>query len=120
MGTITINQYIIEKCLNNINIKKYVDIHNIQKVVSDYFNIKISDMISKNKTKLIVRPRQLAITFSKELTKYNLTEIGKYFGGRDHTTILHALNTIKNFLHTNTKIQNDYHNIYKKLIVYSK
>ena len=67
---------------------------NIQKTVADYFKIKVSDMYSKKRSRNIARPRQVAMALAKELTQMSLPEIGEAFGGRDHTTVLHACRTI--------------------------
>jgi len=74
---------------------KSVTVDNIKKTVAQHFNIKTSDMDSKRRTRSITRPRQMAMALSKELTNHSLPEIGEYFGGRDHTTVLHACRKIK-------------------------
>lgn len=70
--------------------EKLVTLDNIQLVVADYFKIRRSDLISSTRTRSIARPRQIAMALAKELTSHSLPEIGKHFGGRDHTTVLHA------------------------------
>ncbi len=69
-------------------------IEGIQKVVADYFSVKVSDLRSKRRTVSIVRPRQIAMYLVRELTQHSLPEIGEYFGGKDHTTVLHSCNKI--------------------------
>jgi chromosomal replication initiator protein len=69
-------------------------IEGIQKVVADYFNIKVSDLRAKKRTVSIVRPRQIAMYLVRELTSHSFPEIGEYFGGKDHTTVLHSCNKI--------------------------
>jgi len=69
-------------------------IEGIQKVVADYFNVKVSDLRAKKRTVSIVRPRQIAMYLVRELTAHSFPEIGEYFGGKDHTTVLHSCNKI--------------------------
>jgi chromosomal replication initiator protein len=71
-------------------LNRQVSIENIQKTVADYFKIKVSEMYSKKRFRSVARPRQIAMALSKELTQQSLPEIGEAFGGRDHTTVLHA------------------------------
>jgi chromosomal replication initiator protein len=73
---------------------KQVSIENIQKTVADYYKIKVSDMHSKKRSRVVARPRQVAMALAKELTMLSLPEIGSCFGGRDHTTVLHACRQI--------------------------
>jgi chromosomal replication initiator protein len=69
-------------------------VENIQKTVADYYKIKVADMYSKKRPASIARPRQIAMYLAKELTQKSLPEIGELFGGRDHTTVLHAVRKI--------------------------
>ncbi|MBC6961970.1 MAG: chromosomal replication initiator protein DnaA, partial [Nitrosomonas sp.] len=69
---------------------RQISIENIQKTVADYYKIKVADMYSKKRVRTIVRPRQVAMAIAKELTQLSLPDIGEAFGGRDHTTVLHA------------------------------
>ena len=69
-------------------------IEGIQKVVAEYFNVKVSDLRAKKRTVSIVRPRQIAMYLVRELTTHSFPEIGEYFGGKDHTTVLHSCNKI--------------------------
>lgn len=85
-----------------------VSIDDIQKIVCDFYKIKISDLLSSKRTQLIARPRQIAMTLSKELTQYSLPAIGEAFGGRDHTTVLHAQKTISQLREKDEKIEREY------------
>lgn len=85
-----------------------VSIDDIQKVVCDFYKIKISDLLSSKRTQLIARPRQIAMTLSKELTQHSLPAIGEAFGGRDHTTVLHAQKTISQLREKDEKIEREY------------
>ena len=73
---------------------RQISIENIQKTVADYYKIRISDMHSKKRSRAVARPRQVAMALAKELTQLSLPEIGSNFGGRDHTTVLHACRQI--------------------------
>jgi chromosomal replication initiator protein len=81
----------------------------IQKYISDYYKIKIADMYSQKRTRAIVRPRQIAMWLSRELTPHSLPEIGDAFGGRDHTTVLHACRTITDLRNKDAQLNNDLH-----------
>lgn len=85
-----------------------ISIEDIQKAVCDFYKIKISDLLSKKRTQLIARPRQVAMSISKELTQYSLPAIGEAFGGRDHTTVLHAQKTIADLRTKEDKLDRDY------------
>ncbi|NMU34053.1 helix-turn-helix domain-containing protein, partial [Vibrio parahaemolyticus] len=75
--------------------EKLVTIDNIQKTVAEYYKIKVADLLSKRRSRSVARPRQLAMALAKELTNHSLPEIGDAFGGRDHTTVLHACRKIE-------------------------
>ncbi len=94
---------------------KQVSIDNIQRVVADYFKIKISDLLSKRRSRSVARPRQVAMSLAKELTNHSLPEIGDAFGGRDHTTVLHACRKIKELRESDTDIREDYQNLLRHL-----
>jgi chromosomal replication initiator protein len=94
---------------------KLVTIDNIQKTVADYFKIRIADLLSKRRSRSIARPRQIAMALAKDLTRHSLPEIGDAFGGRDHTTVLHACRRIKALRETETRVEEDYHNLYRTL-----
>jgi chromosomal replication initiator protein len=74
---------------------KMVTAENIQRTVAEYYKIKFSDLLSKRRSRSVARPRQVAMFLTKQLTTKSLPEIGEAFGGRDHTTVLHACKTIK-------------------------
>ena len=94
---------------------KLVSIDNIQRSVAEYYKIKMADMLSKRRNRSIARPRQVAMTLSKELTNHSLPEIGDAFGGRDHTTVLHACKQINKLRHSSIDIQEDYNNLLRSL-----
>jgi chromosomal replication initiator protein len=87
---------------------KQISIENIQKTVADYYRIKLIDLLSKKRLRIIVRPRQMAMFIARELTQLSLPEIGSSFGGRDHTTVLHACKTITELRNNNSMINSDY------------
>ena len=92
-----------------------VSIDNIQKTVASYYKIKIADILSKRRSRSVARPRQLAMALAKELTNHSLPEIGDAFGGRDHTTVLHACRKIKELREADRDIHDDYDNLYRSL-----
>jgi len=94
---------------------KQVSVDNIQRTVAEYFKIKISDLHSKRRSRSIARPRQVAMALAKELTQHSLPEIGEAFGGRDHTTVLHACRKVKELRETNQDIREDYSNLLRTL-----
>jgi len=94
---------------------KLVTIDNIQKTVAEYYKIKISDLLSKRRTRSVARPRQMAMALSKELTNHSLPEIGEAFGGRDHTTVLHACRKIVQLREESHDIKEDYSNLIRTL-----
>ena len=81
----------------------------------EYYKIKISDLMSKRRSRSVARPRQLAMALSKELTNHSLPEIGEGFGGRDHTTVLHACRKIKELRDSDGDIREDYKNLIRLL-----
>jgi len=95
--------------------EKQVTMDNIQKIVADYCKIRISDLKSKRRSRSVARPRQMAMALSKELTNHSLPEIGEAFGGRDHTTVIHACRKIKALLETDSRISEDYGNLLRIL-----
>ncbi len=94
---------------------RQISIDNIQKTTAEYYNIKISDLLSKRRSRTIARPRQLAMAIAKELTNHSLPEIGDAFGGRDHTTVLHACRKIAELRATSADISEDYRNLSRLL-----
>jgi len=91
--------------------EKQVSIENIQKTVAEYFKIRISDLHSNRRTRSITRPRQIAMALAKELTRHSLPEIGNAFGGRDHTTVLHACRKVQELRQSDSRIEEDYRNL---------
>ena len=85
---------------------RQVSVENIQKTTAEYYNIKMSDILSKRRSRSVARPRQMAMFLAKELTNYSLPEIGESFGGRDHTTVMHAIKTISDKVDNNDVIGN--------------
>ena len=85
-----------------------ITISNIQKTVADYYQLRLSDLLSMNRSRSLARPRQVAMALSKELTEHSLPEIGKAFGGRDHTTVLHACRTIRDLSLSDGKLRGDW------------
>jgi chromosomal replication initiator protein len=95
--------------------ERLVSIENIQKTVADYFKIRVGDLLSKKRSRSIARPRQVAMALAKELTNHSLPEIGDAFGGRDHTTVLHACRRIEALRETDKRIDDDYLNLLRTL-----
>ena len=94
---------------------KMVSIENIQKTVAEYYNIKLSDLLSKRRSRSITRPRQMAMALTKELTNHSLPEIGEAFNGRDHTTVLHACKKILELRKESASHEEDYRNLNRAL-----
>jgi chromosomal replication initiator protein len=95
--------------------ERLVTIDNIQKTVAEYFKIRVADLLSKRRSRSITRPRQVAMALAKELTNHSLPEIGDAFGGRDHTTVLHACRVIKELRESQTRMNEDYQNLLRTL-----
>ena len=96
---------------------KHVTIENIQKLVAEYFKIRVNDLLSSRRNRSITRPRQIAMSLSKGLTRHSLPEIGNAFGGRDHTTVLHACRKVKELREADRRIEEDYENLLRILSV---
>lgn len=94
---------------------KLVTIDNIQRTVAEYYRIRVSDLLSKRRSRSIARPRQVAMALSKELTNHSLPEIGDAFGGRDHTTVLHACRKVKSLRDESHEVKEDYQNLIRTL-----
>ena len=94
---------------------KLINIDNIQKIVADYYKIRISDLSSKNRRQSITRPRQVAMSLARELTTHSLPEIGDAFGGRDHTTVINACKRIAELRESDSKMAEDYANLLRSL-----
>ncbi len=94
---------------------KQISIENIQKTVAEYYKIKVADLLSKRRSRSVARPRQMAMSLAKELTNRSLPEIGDAFGGKDHTTVLHACRKIKELKEENVDIEEDFTNLLRIL-----
>ncbi len=94
---------------------RLVTIENIQKTVADYFKLRMSELLSERRNRSLARPRQIAMALSKELTAHSLPEIGSAFGGRDHTTVLHACKRVKELQEQEPRIREDYSNLVRIL-----
>jgi len=96
--------------------ERKVTMNNIQKTVAEYYNMRVADLHSKRRSRNITRPRQLAMALAKELTTLSLPDIGDAFGGRDHTTVIHACRKVEELLKEDVKTKEDYENLQKLLI----
>jgi chromosomal replication initiator protein len=94
---------------------KLVTMENIQKTVAEYYKVKVADLLSKRRNRSIARPRQMAMALSKELTNHSLPEIGDHFGGRDHTTVIHAYRKVKELVLEDNEFAEDYKNLMRIL-----
>lgn len=94
---------------------KLVTVENIQKTVADYYKIRVADLLSERRSRSVARPRQLAMALAKELTNHSLPEIGDAFGGRDHTTVLHACRKIHELREQENRVREDYINLLRTL-----
>ena len=92
-----------------------IGIPNIQKTVADYYGLQMKDLLGKKRTRSLARPRQVAMAMTKELTEHSLPEIGDAFGGRDHTTVLHACRQIRTLMETDGKLREDWDKLIRKL-----
>ncbi len=95
--------------------ERLVTIENIQKTTAEYYKIRVADLLSRRRSRSITRPRQIAMALAKELTNHSLPEIGDAFGGRDHTTVLHACRVVKELRDGQTRINEDYSNLLRTL-----
>jgi chromosomal replication initiator protein len=95
--------------------ERLVTIHNIQKTVAEYYKIRVSDLHAKSRSRQVARPRQMAMALAKELTEHSLPEIGDAFGGRDHTTVLHACRKIAELKSRDNRVMEDYRNLMRLL-----
>lgn len=107
----------IRECLKDLLAlhDKQVSIENIQRTVAEYYKIKVADLLSKRRTRSVTRPRQMAMALAKELTNHSLPEIGDAFGGRDHTTVLHACKKVVELRDNDPGIREDHHNFMRLL-----
>jgi chromosomal replication initiator protein len=95
--------------------ERLITVANIQKTVGDYYKVRLVDLLSKRRNRSIARPRQVAMALSRDLTDHSLPEIGDAFGGRDHTTVLHACRTIKSMRESDGRIREDYEKLLRTL-----
>jgi chromosomal replication initiator protein len=95
--------------------EKLVTVENIQKTVAEYYKIRVADLLSKRRSRSIARPRQMAMALAKELTNHSLPEIGDAFGGRDHTTVLHACRRVKELRESERRLAEDFSNLLRTL-----
>ena len=94
---------------------RQISVENIQKSVADYFKIRMADLLSKKRNRSLARPRQIAMALSKELTHHSLPEIGDAFGGRDHTTVLHACRKVSELRELHNEVRDDYRTLRRML-----
>ena len=94
---------------------RLVTIDNIQRVVSEYYKLKMSELLSKRRSRSIARPRQVAMALAKTLTNHSLPEIGEAFGGRDHTTVMHACKKVKELQEESRDMQDDMKHLLRTL-----
>ncbi len=94
---------------------RLITVENIQKTVADYYKLRVADLLSKRRSRSVARPRQVAMALAKELTSHSLPEIGDAFGGRDHTTVMHACKRIKELRETEQRMQEDFSNLLRTL-----
>ncbi len=113
----TITQDFIRESLKDLLAlqDKQVGVDNIQRTVAEYYKIKLADLLSKRRSRSVARPRQVAMALAKELTNHSLPEIGDAFGGRDHTTVLHACRKVKALQEESADIREDYKNLLRLL-----
>jgi chromosomal replication initiator protein len=95
--------------------ERLVTIENIQKTVAEYFKIRVADLLSKRRSRSIARPRQVAMALARELTNHSLPEIGDAFGGRDHTTVMHACERVRELRESEQRMGEDYLNLLRIL-----
>ncbi len=93
--------------------QKMITMENIQKTVADYYKVRVSDLLGKRRSRNVARPRQMAMALAKELTTHSLPEIGNAFGGRDHTTVLHAVRKVQALREEDPRFEEDYNNLIK-------
>ena len=90
-------------------------VENIQKTVAEYYKIRVAELLSKRRSRSIARPRQVAMALARELTNHSLPEIGDAFGGRDHTTVMHACERVKGLREIERRASEDYLNLLRIL-----
>ena len=94
---------------------RMITIENIQKTVAEYYKVRVAELLSQRRSRSVARPRQLAMALAKELTTHSLPEIGDAFGGRDHTTVMHACKRIRELRETEPRVQEDFSNLLRTL-----
>ena len=94
---------------------KLITIENIQKTVANHYHVRLADLLSKRRSRSVARPRQIAMALAEELPSHSLPEIGDAFGGRDHTTVLHACKRIKDLRESEARISDEYSNLLRTL-----
>jgi chromosomal replication initiator protein len=94
---------------------RQISIENIQKTVAEYYRLKLPELLSKKRSRNIARPRQIAMCLTRELTSMSLPEIGASFGGRDHSTVIHACKTMEELKRSDTTISSDYKTLLQTL-----
>jgi chromosomal replication initiator protein len=94
---------------------RLVTLENIQKTVADYYKLRVVEMISQRRSRSVARPRQIAMCLAKDLTQHSLPEIGDAFGGRDHTTVLHACRKVRELVESDSRTREDYSNLLRTL-----
>nr|MCU0735118.1 chromosomal replication initiator protein DnaA [Methylotetracoccus sp.] len=94
---------------------RLINVENIQKTVAEYFRIRTADLLSSKRNRSVARPRQIAMALAKELTNHSLPEIGQMFGGRDHTTVLHACRKVRELKESDSKLLEDFSNLLRTL-----
>jgi len=94
---------------------RMINVDNIQKTVAEYYKIRVADLLSNKRTRSVTRPRQIAMALAKELTSHSLPEIGQMFGGRDHTTVLHACRKVVELKESDNKLLEDFSNLLRIL-----
>jgi len=106
-----------EEVLRNIlqHEEKTITVEHIQRLISEHYDIPIADLKSKKRTKKVAFPRQVAMHFCRELTDLSLIEVGSHFGGRDHTTVMHACEKIANWIESDRQARNEINLLYKKI-----
>jgi len=112
---ITVDQ--VRVCLQDLIAAgdRQLSIDNIQRTVAEYYNVRVADLLSKRRTRTVTRPRQMAMALAKELTSHSLPEIGDAFGGRDHTTVLHACRKVGELQRSSVEVAEDYKNLERLL-----
>ncbi len=116
LGATINNEFALETLRDLLTVHaQAITVSNIQKTVADYYQLRLSDLLSMNRSRSLARPRQLAMALAKELTEHSLPEIGRAFGGRDHTTVMHACRTIRDLRATDGKLRQDWEKLLRVL-----